>query len=566
MTFFLLAAHCFLDKTEIIPKAASDLIVRLGAFNMDNFREKGSSIHNVLKVIIHEEWNSDSDNYDADIALLRIKKPIQFNDYVKPICIFKPNDVTGSISKGWLIGYGDSSNIFPRKLEIPILETNNCLRIEGGYRSKITPRMFCAGSKASTNICGHDMGDGLFVKFRNKYFLAGVASYVLSKRHSTCDFKNAALFTNAHLMSPWILSHIRPNQQVNQPSNQQQIQQYTQRPQYSSNTQTTKKSDNDAIFFPTDEEYNYEKGPVGLTTTKKSTYSKKTTTAMPSYSQQQSGADVDEPTFDILATGRPQTSIYNQGFTERPVFNVPMNIEQTAFEYDCGKMKPLKLANGGKTEWNEFPWQATIIKRGEVANFVIGSLLSYRHVFVDTEDLNKLGSQNENDLKVYFGLNYIKKITSPGDQYAPTVANVQKLVKHPTAPKIGVLLLANPVEYGKKIFPICLLDTRNKITSSNAYQVGFDGDERKTSVFSVRNTNECSRNYQNMNVNEVTCAKRTSTCLSSGSSPLFVNNNNIWYLLATPKTAKSSCALNQPETFENLKSYTGWIQTTIIST
>jgi hypothetical protein len=546
---------------------------------MDNFREKGSSIHNVMKIIIHEEWNPDAQNYDADIALLRIKKPIQFNEYVKPICIFKPNDVTGSISNGWLVGYGDSANIFPRKLELPILETNACLRIESGYRSKISPRMFCAGSKAYTNICGHDMGDGLFVKFKNKYFLAGIASYVLSKRHSNCDFKNAALFTNAHLMSQWILSYVRPNQnqqqnhQVNALSNQlpyqpsqqqlqsQRPQQYTQAPQYSYSS-TTKKIDNDNIFFPPDDDYNFSKGPVGFTT-KKTTYSnnnKPTTT--PSY--QQSGFGGGEPTFDILATGRPQQSIYNQGFTEKPVFNKPMNIEQTAFEYDCGKMKPLKLANGGKTEWNEFPWTATIIQKGKVANFVIGSLLSYRHVFVDLEELNKLGSQN--DLQVYLGLNNINKITSPGGQYSPTVVDVEKVIKHPTVSKIGIILLANPIEYGKKIFPICLLDTKNQISATNAYQVGFDNDDRMSSVFKLGNVNECSQKYRNLNVNEATCAKRTSNCLSKATSSLYVNNNNIWYLLATPKSVKSSCALNQPEIFDNLKTYTGWLQTTIVST
>lgn len=522
---------------------------------MDNFREKGSSLINILKIIIHEDWNSDAENYDADIALLRVKKQIQYTDFVKPICLFKPNDGTGDIKTGWLIGYGESSNTYPRKLILPILGTTTCLRIESGYRAKISPRMFCAGSKSLTNICGHDMGDGLFVKFRGKYFLAGIASFVMSKRYGDCDFKNAALFTNVHLMSEWINRIIRPNQNQNQIQYQQPT--ATSKATYQATRRTTKK-DNDAIFFPSDDDYNYDRGPVGLTTARP-----KTTTTKKQYLSNQQTSSPEQPTFDILAKGNSSLN-YFQKVTERPVQNVPMNIEQTAFEYDCGKMKPLKSPNGGKTEWNDFPWTATIIKKGNVANLVVGTLLSYRHVFVNAEMLKKLAPnlQKVNELQAYFGLNNIMKITAPGDQYAPTSVDVQKLITNPNSPKIGVLILANAVEYGKKIFPICLWDSRNQISTLNAYSIGFENQERKSSLYNIKNINECSQKLRNINTNEFTCA-RSSSCLSSGS-PLYVMKNNIWYLFASHQS--SSCLQNQPEVFENLKSFTPWMQTTVIST
>lgn len=43
-------------------------------------------IVNLDKIIIHPKYNW-KENLDRDIALLRLKRPIPFTDYIHPVCL-----------------------------------------------------------------------------------------------------------------------------------------------------------------------------------------------------------------------------------------------------------------------------------------------------------------------------------------------------------------------------------------------------------------------------------------------------------------------------------------------
>lgn len=134
---------------------------------------------------------------------------IRFSRFVQPACLFQFSDIVSNIQGGSFIGWGGPSGLnrlelLPRKINIPIIDTNTCLAQEPRYFYVVSKRTFCAGSKQSSSVCQNDLGSGLFVQSNGRFFLSGIASLSLSSRYGYCDTNNVAIFTNAHLFVPWI--------------------------------------------------------------------------------------------------------------------------------------------------------------------------------------------------------------------------------------------------------------------------------------------------------------------------------------------------------------------------
>ena len=51
----------------------------------DNKTDPHQQVRNISKILIHAEY--DMDMVDKDVTLLKLSAPLQFNDYVQPICL-----------------------------------------------------------------------------------------------------------------------------------------------------------------------------------------------------------------------------------------------------------------------------------------------------------------------------------------------------------------------------------------------------------------------------------------------------------------------------------------------
>ncbi|XP_050545968.1 phenoloxidase-activating enzyme-like isoform X2 [Daktulosphaira vitifoliae] len=80
--FVVTAAHCTLGTN--IGKLNT---VRISDLNLDPKINDGASPQDILiaKIIVHEQYNVE--RYTNDIALLKLKKSVTFNDHIKPICL-----------------------------------------------------------------------------------------------------------------------------------------------------------------------------------------------------------------------------------------------------------------------------------------------------------------------------------------------------------------------------------------------------------------------------------------------------------------------------------------------
>ncbi|XP_044768465.1 prothrombin-like [Neomonachus schauinslandi] len=110
------------------------------------------------KIYIQPRYNW-RENLDRNIALLRLKKPITFSNYIYPVCL--PDEeiairLLHARYKGWVTGWGNLKEMWmsnvakvqPNVLQVvnlPIVERPVC---KASTRIRITD-MFCAGFKPS---------------------------------------------------------------------------------------------------------------------------------------------------------------------------------------------------------------------------------------------------------------------------------------------------------------------------------------------------------------------------------------------------------------------------------
>ncbi|XP_037817731.1 uncharacterized protein LOC119607724 isoform X1 [Lucilia sericata] len=171
----LTAAHCLAGY----PKGS--YFVRMGD-HYANIAESSEIDSNIENWYIHEKFR-DQKHMNNDIALILLKTPVRFNDYVQPICLpekgatLEPNRLC-TIS-GWgsiKSGTSTPSNIL-RSAQVPILADEVCSQ-KNVYANAMTEGMFCAGFlDESADACDGDSGGPLVCSDEDGETLYGIISW-----------------------------------------------------------------------------------------------------------------------------------------------------------------------------------------------------------------------------------------------------------------------------------------------------------------------------------------------------------------------------------------------------
>ncbi|XP_057705287.1 coagulation factor IXa [Corythoichthys intestinalis] len=167
------AAHCLnLDP----------FYVRLGEHNVT--LDEGTEQNIIVsQQYIYPLYDRSVSEYDHDIALLRLQRPVNFSEYVRPICV-GPTDFTEALVKraspatvsGWgqTLYLGLTANTL-LKLAAPITSRSECKFTSS---ARITPAMFCAGYiDQPRDACKGDSGGPHANRIDNTWFLTGIVSW-----------------------------------------------------------------------------------------------------------------------------------------------------------------------------------------------------------------------------------------------------------------------------------------------------------------------------------------------------------------------------------------------------
>lgn len=206
------AAHCF--KTADQEYRASEVVIFLGRYNIMKWMEEGSQLNEVASIFVHNEYMKKEASFDADVAVVLLKTRVQYNEYIRPICLWDEpsniNELEGT--EGTVVGWGrdGEGNIVtsePRKVDVPIVSEAACLRASDTFRYITSNRTFCAGGRDGRGPCNGDSGSGMTMRRNNRWVLRGIVSAALADPvMNTCNLQEFVVFTDASKFVTWIKS------------------------------------------------------------------------------------------------------------------------------------------------------------------------------------------------------------------------------------------------------------------------------------------------------------------------------------------------------------------------
>ncbi|XP_077199822.1 coagulation factor X-like [Paroedura picta] len=170
--FVLTAAHC-INQTKSIR-------VILGEVDVAS-RERTGTLFAVEKIFIHHRFVLKT--YDYDIALIKLKRPIQFSENITAACLPTQdfaNQILMAQEVGMVSGFGrihekgrQSTKL--KVVNLPYIDRNTC-KLSSNFA--VTENMFCAGyDTVAKDACQGDSGGPHVTAYRNTYFVTGIVSW-----------------------------------------------------------------------------------------------------------------------------------------------------------------------------------------------------------------------------------------------------------------------------------------------------------------------------------------------------------------------------------------------------
>jgi hypothetical protein len=171
--------------------------------------ETGRIAADVKDIHVHPDWNTLSNSYDADIAILELVNEVQFSDYIQPICLVEPGSAAASKTLGYVIGYEGNftSKIDDITKRVAVLIQNN--RVCSSHPildDLLSSRGICGKFASRTDVCLRDNGSGFIVVRNNRHYLRGIASASIPNDLNECDRNPHSVFTDSSKFYGWIMT------------------------------------------------------------------------------------------------------------------------------------------------------------------------------------------------------------------------------------------------------------------------------------------------------------------------------------------------------------------------
>ncbi|XP_063074498.1 serine protease 33-like [Engraulis encrasicolus] len=139
----------------------------------------------VKLIIRHPDF--DPSTFTNDIALVKLREPVEFTDYIQPICLASNGSAFPPRTTCWTTGWGNTRLgeplPFPRTLQevrVKVVGNRKCeCLLKDSMDVKITPGMMCAGGVTGKGACHGDSGGPLQCRLGSVWVLAGVTNFGL---------------------------------------------------------------------------------------------------------------------------------------------------------------------------------------------------------------------------------------------------------------------------------------------------------------------------------------------------------------------------------------------------
>ncbi|XP_075135100.1 transmembrane protease serine 5 [Leptodactylus fuscus] len=198
--WIITAAHCVHNYRS--PQLSSWSVLS-GMVSHSSIRQQASSSQ-VEKIIYHQKYHDRT--HDYDIALMKLEKPLNYSDSIRPVCLPQYEQDLPAGSECWVSGWGHThpdNTHMPRSLKeamVPLISTKKC-NSSCIYDGEITPRMLCAGYiDGKVDACQGDSGGPLVCQTDYTWRLVGVVSWGMG----CAEPNRPGVYTNIVSFLDWI--------------------------------------------------------------------------------------------------------------------------------------------------------------------------------------------------------------------------------------------------------------------------------------------------------------------------------------------------------------------------
>uniref|UniRef100_A0A3Q2DHJ2 Peptidase S1 domain-containing protein n=2 Tax=Cyprinodon variegatus TaxID=28743 RepID=A0A3Q2DHJ2_CYPVA len=176
----LTAAHCS------IRSYLSGAVLHLGANNQSRY---GEETRRVDSIVCHQDYEAYYSVGDNDICLVKLSAPVNFTDYIQPVCLASEDSTFYDGTASWVTGFGTNEHYYYpdtfQEVDVSVFGNNKCSCF---YRNSyyywnnlhsITEKMMCAGSENGSKTAYYDdNGAALVTKKDSTWVQSGIVSYV----------------------------------------------------------------------------------------------------------------------------------------------------------------------------------------------------------------------------------------------------------------------------------------------------------------------------------------------------------------------------------------------------
>jgi secreted trypsin-like serine protease len=203
-------------------KPAHYVIAHVGRHNLAE-DEQNSVAHKVWEIVLHEDWNFTSNDYDANIALLVLETEVNIEN-VGIVCLppVSQDEVSGN---GTVVGWGISEwseanrkrhSSTPNEMQLAVVPSHRCFTDNSELPIISSNRTFCAGfMNQSKSVCQGDSGGGFYqYEYSSRRFnIVGITSSSVSD-HSGCSSNTYSAFTDVSKFTDWIERNMKEMKEV----------------------------------------------------------------------------------------------------------------------------------------------------------------------------------------------------------------------------------------------------------------------------------------------------------------------------------------------------------------
>ncbi|XP_016383178.1 polyserase-2 [Sinocyclocheilus rhinocerous] len=159
----------------------------------------------VSEIILHPDY--DNLPHDNDMALLHLSSPVNFTNYIQPVCLAAEGSTFNSDTM-WVTGWGNANSgeqQILQEVDVPVVGNSKCNCL---YEELITDNMMCAGPlEGGKDSCQGDSGGPMVIKQGSKWIQAGIVSF-----GEGCAQPNfPGVYTRVSKYQNWINQHVGLN-------------------------------------------------------------------------------------------------------------------------------------------------------------------------------------------------------------------------------------------------------------------------------------------------------------------------------------------------------------------